>query len=124
MLQVKIVPVTAFQQNCSILWDSDTKEAVLIDAGGDAAILKKEVEDLMNADPLEFFLKFSEGMKGMDTTDLAKTMEFLKMNDQYVISTMGAASENTEKFRASIELSNKSLTVMFAPIILFFILVF
>lgn len=46
MLQVKIVPVTAFQQNCSILWDSDTKEAVLIDAGGDAAILKKEVEDL------------------------------------------------------------------------------
>lgn len=73
-------------------------------------ISKKEVEDLMNADPLEFFLKFSEGMKGMDTTDLAKTMEFLKMNDQYVISTMGAASENTEKFRASIELSNKSLT--------------
>lgn len=46
MLQVKIVPVTAFQQNCSILWDSDTKEAVLIDAGGYAAILKKEVEDL------------------------------------------------------------------------------
>ena len=34
MLQVKIVPVTAFQQNCSILlWDSDSKEAVLIDAG-------------------------------------------------------------------------------------------
>lgn len=73
-------------------------------------ISKKEVEDLMNADPLEFFLKFSEGMKGMDTTDLAKTMEYLKMNDQYVISTMGAASENTDKFRASIELSNKSLT--------------
>ena len=73
-------------------------------------ISKKEVEDLMNADPLEFFLKFSEGMKGMDTTDLAKTMEYLKMNDQYVISTMGAASENTDKFRASINLSNKSLT--------------
>lgn len=73
-------------------------------------ISKKEVEDLMNSDPLEFFLKFSEGMKGMDTTDLAKTMEYLKMNDQYVISTMGAASENTDKFRASIELSNKSLT--------------
>ena len=35
MLQVKIVPVTAFAQNCSIVWDSETKEAVLIDAGGD-----------------------------------------------------------------------------------------
>lgn len=72
-------------------------------------ISKKEVEALMNNDPLEFFLKFSEGMKGMDTTDLAKTMEYLKMNDQYVISTMGAASENTDKFRESIKLSNKSL---------------
>lgn len=73
-------------------------------------ISKKEVEDLMNADPLEFFLKFSEGMKGMDTTQLANTMEYLKMNDQYVISSMGAASENTDKFRESIKLSNKSLT--------------
>ena len=35
MLQVKIVPVTAFQQNCSIVWDSDSKEAILIDAGGE-----------------------------------------------------------------------------------------
>ena len=46
MLQVKIVPVTAFEQNCSILWDSDSKEAVLIDAGGDAAQLMQEVEAL------------------------------------------------------------------------------
>ena len=46
MLQVKIVPVTAFAQNCSILWDSDSKEAVLIDAGGEAEKLKAEVEAL------------------------------------------------------------------------------
>ena len=46
MLQVKIVPVSAFVHNCSILWDRESKEAVLIDAGGDAAVLKKEVEAL------------------------------------------------------------------------------
>lgn len=46
MLQVKIVPVTAFAQNCSILWDSDSKAAVLIDAGGEADKLKAEVEAL------------------------------------------------------------------------------
>lgn len=40
MLQVKIVPVTAFAQNCSIVWDSETKEAVLIDAGGEPEKLK------------------------------------------------------------------------------------
>ncbi|MEC5156679.1 phage tail tape measure protein [Chryseobacterium sp. MP_3.2] len=73
-------------------------------------ISKQEVEEMMNKDPLEFFLKFSEGMKGMDTTNLAKTMEYLKMNDQYVIASMGAASENTDRFRKSIELSNTSLS--------------
>ncbi|ENX50349.1 MULTISPECIES: MBL fold metallo-hydrolase [Acinetobacter] len=46
MLQVKIVPVTAFAQNCSIVWDSQTKDAILIDAGGDAAKLRQEVEAL------------------------------------------------------------------------------
>lgn len=46
MLQVKIVPVTAFAQNCSIVWDSESKEAVLIDAGGEPEKLQKEVEEL------------------------------------------------------------------------------
>lgn len=46
MLQVKIVPVTAFQQNCSIVWDSETKEAILIDAGGEPEKLQAEVESL------------------------------------------------------------------------------
>ncbi len=46
MLQVKIVPVTAFQQNCSIVWDDVSKQAVLIDAGGDAAVLRREIEQL------------------------------------------------------------------------------
>ena len=47
MLQVKIVPVTAFQQNCSIVWDSESKEAVLIDAGGEPEKLKAEVYKTM-----------------------------------------------------------------------------
>src|ERR1700733_12465147 len=30
-----IVPVTPFQQNCAILWDDDSKQAVVVDPGGD-----------------------------------------------------------------------------------------
>lgn len=30
-----IVPVTPFQQNCSIIWDRDTKSGAVIDPGGD-----------------------------------------------------------------------------------------
>ena len=82
------------------------------DAGKFAEVMKiskKEVEDMMNTDPLEFFLKFAEGAKGLDTTELAKMLDYLKLNDQYVISTLGAASENADRFRKSIELSNRSL---------------
>lgn len=46
MLNVQLVPVTPFAQNCSILWDSESKEAVLIDAGGEADKLKQVVKDL------------------------------------------------------------------------------
>ena len=30
-----IVPVTGFQQNCTILWDDDDKDGVVVDPGGD-----------------------------------------------------------------------------------------
>ena len=34
-LSVAVVPVTAFQQHCSIVWDTKTKDAAIIDPGGD-----------------------------------------------------------------------------------------
>ncbi len=35
VLKYKIIPVTHYQQNCSLLWCGTTKEAVLVDPGGD-----------------------------------------------------------------------------------------
>jgi len=34
-LRVEIVPVTPFQQNCTLLWDEGSKQGVVIDPGGD-----------------------------------------------------------------------------------------
>lgn len=31
-----IIPVTPFQQNCTLIWDEETKEGVVVDPGGDA----------------------------------------------------------------------------------------
>lgn len=39
MLQRQTLPVTAFAQNCSLVWCSDTLEAALIDPGGEPARL-------------------------------------------------------------------------------------
>lgn len=44
MLHYQIIPVTPFAQNCTLLWDDASKQAVLIDAGGDSAKLKQAVE--------------------------------------------------------------------------------
>ncbi|OLP44824.1 MBL fold metallo-hydrolase [Rhizobium oryziradicis] len=35
-LQAGIIPVTPFQQNCTVFFDSETKEGVVVDPGGDA----------------------------------------------------------------------------------------
>jgi hydroxyacylglutathione hydrolase len=40
----RTVPVTPFQQNCSLVWDTDTKQAAVIDPGGDLPRLLAEVK--------------------------------------------------------------------------------
>jgi hydroxyacylglutathione hydrolase len=46
MLHYLTVPVTAFQQNCSIVWCGDTKKAAIIDPGGDLDRLLAEIDKL------------------------------------------------------------------------------
>jgi hydroxyacylglutathione hydrolase len=45
-LQYKIVPVTPFEQNCSILWCDETMHAVVVDPGGDLEKIEFAVESL------------------------------------------------------------------------------
>jgi glyoxylase-like metal-dependent hydrolase (beta-lactamase superfamily II) len=35
MLKGAVIPVTGFQQNCALLWDDGTMQAVVVDPGGD-----------------------------------------------------------------------------------------
>ncbi len=68
-----------------------------------------KVKEMINTNPTEFFLQFSEKLKGLDATDLAKTLDYLKINDQYVTAIVGSASEKTQRFREVLELSNTSM---------------
>ena len=45
-LDLRIQPVTPFQQNCSLLWDIRTMEGVFVDPGGEAEKLLKWAEGL------------------------------------------------------------------------------
>lgn len=46
MLRYRTVPVTPFQQNCSIVWDEASRRAAIIDPGGDIERLLAEAERL------------------------------------------------------------------------------
>jgi hydroxyacylglutathione hydrolase len=43
-LRVGVVPVTPFSQNCTLLWDDATKEAVVIDPGGDVPKIMEAID--------------------------------------------------------------------------------
>lgn len=44
-LRAGIVPVTPFQQNCTILFDDETKAGVVVDPGGDVATILDVIRD-------------------------------------------------------------------------------
>ncbi|MFT8591159.1 MAG: MBL fold metallo-hydrolase [Acetobacter orientalis] len=43
-MQLRVIPVTAFRQNCSLVWSPDTGQAFLVDPGGDAETLARILE--------------------------------------------------------------------------------
>lgn len=45
-LQIRIVPVTPLQQNCSLVWSEATRHALLVDPGGEADKLLGALEQL------------------------------------------------------------------------------
>lgn len=46
MLRYQTIPVTAFEQNCSLVWDDQNLQAAVIDPGGDLPRLQYAIERL------------------------------------------------------------------------------
>ena len=56
-LKAAIIPVTPFQQNCTLLWDEASKKGAVVDPGGDldrikAAIRKSESRSSRSCSPM------------------------------------------------------------------------
>src|SRR5262245_49055692 len=43
-LKAAIVPVTPFQQNCTLLWDDESKQGAVVDPGGDLARIEAGIK--------------------------------------------------------------------------------
>jgi len=44
-LQAAIIPVTPFQQNCTVLFDADSKKGVVVDPGGDVDVIVQTLQE-------------------------------------------------------------------------------
>jgi hydroxyacylglutathione hydrolase len=42
-LTIAVIPVTLFQQNCSLIWNSDTKLGAIVDPGGDLPRIRQVI---------------------------------------------------------------------------------
>lgn len=45
MLEYRILPVTPYEQNCTLLWCSATRKAAVVDPGGDVPLILAAIED-------------------------------------------------------------------------------
>ena len=74
MLKYLTVPVTAFQQNCSIVWCDDTLQAAVVDPGGDLPRLLAEVKRL-GVTLVAIWLTHAHIDHAGGTGELARTMK-------------------------------------------------
>jgi hydroxyacylglutathione hydrolase len=72
-LQIAVVPVTAFQQNCSIVWCTRTKQAAIVDPGGDVPKLLAAVKEVGVA-PVAIWLTHGHLDHAGGATELAEAL--------------------------------------------------
>lgn len=74
-------------------------------------ITTAEVENLINTNPTEFFLQFSEKLSETSESgvDTAKTLDKLGLSADGTRKIVGAAGNNVDRFRELLVLSNKSM---------------
>jgi TP901 family phage tail tape measure protein len=69
-----------------------------------------EATKLINTDPTEFFLKFTQAFGNIkDATKQASLLDSLKLNDNEVGMIINSAAKNTDLFRQKIDLATASL---------------
>ena len=74
MLQYQTIPVTPFQQNCSLIWDDQTRQAAVIDPGGDLAVLLGAVKQL-NLKLEQIWITHGHVDHAAGTADLAEQLQ-------------------------------------------------
>ncbi|WP_295636750.1 MBL fold metallo-hydrolase [Novosphingobium sp.] len=96
-MKVAIIPVTAFEQNCSLVWCTRTMKAALVDPGGDLDRLKLAVERAgVTVEKLLITHGHLDhcGSAGVLARDLGVPIEGPQEADRFWIAKLGDDSRN------------------------------
>ena len=72
-LQIAVVPVTPFQQNCAIVWEPKSNEAAIVDPGGDVPQILGAVKEL-GVTPVAIWLTHGHLDHAGGATELAQAL--------------------------------------------------
>ena len=96
MLDYRIIPVTALQQNCTLLWCKRTMEAAVIDPGGDLNLILKAVEQA-RVKPVKILLTHGHADHAAGTAELARRLELPiegpHRDDEFLLKALAAQCE-------------------------------
>lgn len=98
-LSVAILPVTPLQQNCTLLWDDDTKNAVVIDPGGDVnQILNVIMQQTLNVEKIVLTHGHIDHAGGalelkqaLEERDVTVPIEGPHIDDKFLLDGLAAA---------------------------------
>ncbi|MFK8250749.1 MBL fold metallo-hydrolase [Ancylobacter terrae] len=97
-LKIAVVPVTPFQQNCSIVWDETTKRGAVIDPGGDLPRILAALEEL-EVTAEKIVLTHGHVDHAAGAAELAKTLnvpiEGPHEADRFLLDDLPAAGQRT-----------------------------
>jgi hydroxyacylglutathione hydrolase len=91
MLRYLIIPVTALQQNCTLLWCGKTGKAVVIDPGGDVDLILQGIQD-SGVEPVKILLTHGHADHVAGSGELARRLgipiEGPHRNDEFLIKAL------------------------------------
>jgi hydroxyacylglutathione hydrolase len=74
MLHFKIIPVTPFQQNCTLLWCDETARAAVVDPGGDLELILRGIRQA-GVEPVKILLTHGHVDHVGGVADLAERLD-------------------------------------------------